>query len=78
MVVGFTTTYAISAFHHWCDELEYRSGWGVQHYMIKLVGDLRQLAFSGTSVSFTDKTDRHDRTEILLRVALNTMKQTNK
>jgi hypothetical protein len=29
-------------------------------------------------VSFTNKTDRHDITEILLKVALNTIKQTNK
>jgi len=29
MVVGFTTTYAISAYHHWCCEFESRSGWGV-------------------------------------------------
>jgi hypothetical protein len=28
----------------------------------------------GTSVSSTDKTDRHDVTEILLKVALNTLK----
>jgi hypothetical protein len=32
----------------------------------------------GTSVSSTNKTDRHDITEILLNVALNTIKQTNK
>jgi len=31
MVVGFTTTYAISANHHWCCEFESRSG--VQHYV---------------------------------------------
>jgi hypothetical protein len=31
MVVGFTTTYAISAYHHWCCEFEHQSGWGVQH-----------------------------------------------
>jgi hypothetical protein len=29
-------------------------------------------------VSSTNKTDRHDITEILLKVALNTIKQTNK
>jgi hypothetical protein len=28
MVVGFTTTYAISAYHHWCCEFESRSGQG--------------------------------------------------
>ena len=32
----------------------------------------------GTPVSSTNKTDRHDITEILLKLALNTMKQTNK
>jgi hypothetical protein len=43
MEVGFTTTYAISAYHHWCCEFESRSGRGVQHYMIKFVSDLRQV-----------------------------------
>ena len=32
----------------------------------------------GTPVSSTNKTDRHDITEILLKVALNTIKQINK
>jgi hypothetical protein len=31
----------------------------------------------GTLVSFTNKTDRHNITEILLKVALNTINQTN-
>jgi hypothetical protein len=31
----------------------------------------------GTPVSSTNKTDRHDITEILLKVALNTINQTN-
>jgi hypothetical protein len=43
MVVGFTTTYAISAYHHWCCEFESRSGRGVQHYVIKFVSDLWQV-----------------------------------
>jgi hypothetical protein len=43
MVVGFTTTYAISAYHHWCYEREFRSGGGVQHYGIKFVSDFRQI-----------------------------------
>ena len=43
MVIGFTTTYAISAYHHWCCEFESRSGRGVQHYVIKFVRDLRQV-----------------------------------
>ena len=32
----------------------------------------------GSLVSYTNKTDRHDITEILLKMALNTIKQTNK
>ena len=43
MVVGFTATYAISAYDHWCCEFESRSGLGVQHYVIKFVSDLRQV-----------------------------------
>jgi hypothetical protein len=41
IVVGFATTYADIAYHHWCRELESRWGWGVQHYVIKFVNDLR-------------------------------------
>ena len=70
MIVGIKTTYAISAFHHGCYEFESRSGWGVQHYVIKFVSDF--LVFS------TYKTEGHDITEILLKVALNAIKQTNK
>jgi hypothetical protein len=43
MVVGFRTTYAISAYHHQCCEFESRSGRGVQHCVIKFVSDLRQV-----------------------------------
>ena len=43
MVVGFTTTYGISAYHHWCCEFESRSGRGLQHYVIEFVSDLRQI-----------------------------------
>ena len=43
MVVGFTTTYAISAYHDCYCEFESRIGQGVQHYVIKLVCDLRQI-----------------------------------
>ena len=42
MVVGFTN-YVISAYHHLCCEFESRSGRGVQHYVIKFVGDFRQV-----------------------------------
>ena len=48
MVVGFTTTYAISAYHHWCCEFESRSGWSIQHYLIKFAVTCgRSVVFSG-------------------------------
>jgi hypothetical protein len=42
--VGFSTTYAISAYHHYRCELESGSGkvYSIQHYMIKFVSHLRQ------------------------------------
>ena len=43
MIVGFTTTYAISAYHHWYCKFKSRSGRGVQHYVINFVSDLRQV-----------------------------------
>jgi len=43
MVVEFTTTYAISAYHNWFCEFESRSGRGVQQYVIKFVSNLRQV-----------------------------------
>ena len=46
----------------------------IQYYVIKFVSDLQQVAFyPGTSVSSTNKADRQDITEILLKVALNTI-----
>jgi len=44
----------------------------IQHYVIKFVSDLRQFS-PGTHVSSINKTDRHDTTKILLKVALNTI-----
>ena len=69
MVVGYTANYAISAYNHWCCEFESRSGWGVQHSVIKFVSDMWQV--NGSS---TNKSDRHDITEILLKVTLNTIR----
>ena len=45
MVVGFTTTYTISAYHHWSSHFESRSAevFSIQHYVIKFVSDLRQV-----------------------------------
>ena len=72
MVVGYTTTYGISAYHHRCCEFESRTKRDLQHYVIKLLVTARW--FSPTPpVSSTNKTDRHDKTEILLKVALSTI-----
>ena len=46
MVVGFTTTYASSAYHHYTNvEFESRSSevYSIQLYVIKFVSDLRQV-----------------------------------
>ena len=48
--------------------------YSIQHYVIKFVSDLRQICgFLSTPVSFTNETDRHVISEILLKVALNTI-----
>jgi hypothetical protein len=43
MVVGFSTTCTISAYRLWCCEFPTRSGQGIQHYVINVVSDLRQV-----------------------------------
>jgi hypothetical protein len=47
----------------------------IQHYVIKFVSDLRQVCGFLWIICFssTNKTDRHDTTEILLKVLLNTI-----
>ena len=45
IVPGFTTSYAIGAYHHYHCEFESHSGevYSIQHYVIKFVSDLRQV-----------------------------------
>ena len=52
----------------------------IQHHVTKVVSDLRHVGgfFRVTTTSSTNKTDRHDITEILLKVALNTIIPSNK
>ena len=77
MVVGFTTTYVISVYHHWC-EFESRSGRGdICDKVCQWFATGRWFS-PGPPFSSTNKTDRHDIAEILLKVALNSIKQTNK
>jgi hypothetical protein len=49
--------------------------YSIQHHEIKVVSDLRQISmvFFGYSGFLTNKSDRHDITEILLKVALSTL-----
>jgi hypothetical protein len=46
--------------------------YNIMWYILSVTCD-RSVVFSSSSVSSTYKTDRHDITEILLRVALNTI-----
>ena len=71
MVVGFTTTYVISAYHHECCEFESRSGRGVQHYVIKFFSDLRQVGGFLRVLRFPPPI------KLLFKVALNTIKPTS-
>jgi hypothetical protein len=68
MVVGFTTTKAITS-----KVVSSNPALGevylIQHYVIKFASDLQWFS----PVSSTNKTDRHYITEILLKVALNTI-----
>ena len=77
MVVGFTTTDAISAYHHWSSEFEPGSGkvYSIQHYVIKFVSDLKQVRGFLWVPPFPPpiKPDRHNIAEILLKVTLNTI-----
>jgi hypothetical protein len=47
-------------------------------YSMSLSDDVNLRQVAGSPVSSTNKTERHNITEILLKVALNIIKQTNK
>ena len=68
-------TYAISAYH--CCDFEFCSWRGILNTTLRDKASQRLAAglwFSpGTPVSSTNKTDRHNITEISLKVALNTI-----
>ena len=72
IAVWFITTCVISAYHHHSCEFECRSWRGVLDTTIR--DKVCQWLVTGrwfSPVSSTNKTDRHDITEILLKVALN-------
>ena len=74
MVVGFTTTYAISAL----SALMFLFSFFFRARSTTLCDNVCQWFSPGSPVSSTNKTDRHYISEILLKVTLNTIKQTNK
>ena len=82
MVVGFTITTAISAHQHYNQCLSPLMLWvriSIRARCTTLCDKVCQwLETPAPMVSSTNKTDRHDITEIMLKVALNTIKQTNK
>ena len=77
MVVGFTTTYAISAYHQYSCELEPRWWGGVLDTTLcdKVDSDLWQVSEFVLVLRFPPpiKLTANDITEILLKVALNTI-----
>ena len=79
MVVGLTTTYAISAYHQmlWVQILIRAKCTTLCDKVCQWLATGQWLS-PGSPLSSTNKTDRHDITEILLKVALNTIKQANK
>ena len=79
MVVGYRTIYAISSYHHLSCEFEPRSWQDVLDTTLfdKVCQWLTTSRWFSpcTPDSSTNKTDRHDITEILLKVASNTINQ---
>ena len=71
MLVGFTTTCAISAYHHLSCEFEPHSWRAVLD--TTLCDKVYQWLATGRCFSSTNKTKPHDITDILLKVALNTI-----
>ena len=65
--------------HHWSWCCEFESHWGDTTLCEKVCQWLvtGQWYFPGTLVFFTNNTDHNHTTEILLKVALNTISQTN-
>jgi len=67
MVVGFTSTYAIGAYHGWC------CGFDCDKVCQWLAAG--RWFSPCPPISSANKTDRHYIIEIVLKVALNTIKQ---
>jgi len=81
MVIGFTTTYVISAYHHNSCEFDCTHGevYSIQHHVIKFVSDLQMVGGFLQALQFPPpiKLTTTDITEILLTLSLNTINQPN-
>jgi hypothetical protein len=75
MVVGFITTYAISAYHHKRCEFESSSGevYSIQYYVIKFVSDSRQVGGFLQVLQFPSPI----KLTAMIELGLNTINQTN-
>ena len=73
MVIGFITTYAISAYHHKVVSFHptHSEVYLIQHHVIKFVSDLQQLVGGFLLVLWCPPPIKLTVTEILLKVALN-------
>ena len=71
IIVGFTRTYAISKVVS--SNPAHGEVYSIQHYVINVVSDLRQVVLQ---LLPQNKTKRHDITEILLKAGLNTKTRT--
>jgi len=69
----YNYAYAIGVYNHWCCEFESRS---LCDKVCQWLATGRWFS-PGPPVSSTNKTDRHDITEILFKVALNTKTKPN-
>ena len=73
MNIRFTFTYTISAYHHWRYGIDFRSMWGILD--TTLYGIKRFSVTCGRSIGTppysTNKSDRHNITELLFNVAFN-------
>jgi hypothetical protein len=77
VVVEFTTTYAMSTNHYYRCQFETHSGDATLFDEVCQWFTAGRWFTPGTLVSSTNKTDRHEITEILLKVVLNIVTETN-
>ena len=73
-IYNYLCNQCLSPQNLWVSNPAHGKMYSIQNYVIKFVCDLQQV---DAPVSSTNKTDRHDQTEILLKVALSTITYAN-